>query len=134
MCSCKQKLSNQYYLGANMRQRSASPILLLALILVSCTSAQTPTDTPPTPTIDASTEPSEDAPMITKSQYEELNIGMTLTQVEEVLGGPGKEIMSSDAGGIVTTVHEWGSSQAGWAVTLTFQNGALTSKAQFGLE
>lgn len=73
----------------------------------------------------------------TMADFRRLHNGMTYLQAWDVLGGPG-ELTSENTlpdglgGQIRTELYTW--SGLGWSVILTFQNDALTSKSQFGLE
>jgi len=73
----------------------------------------------------------------TMSDFRRLRNGMTYLHAWDVLGGPG-ELTSENTlpdglgGELKTELYTW--SGLGWSVVLTFQNDALMSKSQFGLE
>lgn len=71
---------------------------------------------------------------VTLAQYEQVAQGMTLEEVEAVLG-KGEESSRVALEGIGETVnYTWYGEPFGSNMVLTFQDGKLTSKVQFGLE
>jgi hypothetical protein len=73
----------------------------------------------------------------TMADFRALRNGMTYLEAWDVLGGSG-ELTSENTfpdgmgGELKTELYTW--SGFGWSVMLTFQNNALMSKSQFGLE
>jgi hypothetical protein len=80
----------------------------------------------------ASPSATSSAPALSMSQYEAIKTGMSLKEVEAIVGSPGKETFSSEIGGIKTAAYIW---QGGASnLTVTFQGDRVTSKAQFNLQ
>lgn len=105
-------------------------ILPLAFLLMSC-------DTSPQDTPQANTQPTETAgtaeSRVTLSDYEAIQNGMSLAEVENLLGA-GRELSTVDIEGIETTrVVEWANPD-GTNMNVTFQGDLVIGKAQFGLE
>lgn len=73
-------------------------------------------------------------PQITLSKYNQLQDGMSYSQVVQILGKPGVEISSSSIGGYKTVMIQWDVDEFGANMNAMFQNGKLISKAQFGLK
>lgn len=69
---------------------------------------------------------------LTLQQYGQLQTGMSYERTVAILGRPGEEISSTDIGGIKTVMYQWKSAR-GANMNAMFQDGALISKAQFGL-
>jgi len=70
---------------------------------------------------------------VTKAMYDEIEPGMTYEQVVNILGFDGEERTTSELSGIRTTIYVW-QNRSGSNMHLTFQNGQLTLKAQYGLK
>ena len=60
--------------------------------------------------------------------YEDVQIGMDLAMVTAYLGASGREISTATEAGKTTAVHEW--SGTGGAISVTFVDGAVTSKGK----
>jgi hypothetical protein len=71
-------------------------------------------------------------PTMTKATYANVREGMTYEQVVAIVGPPGQELSSNEIGGFRTVMYQW---EAGFMANanMTFQNGKLVAKAQFGL-
>lgn len=70
-------------------------------------------------------------PTITIEKYNKLKIGMSYEKVRKIVGGYGTQL--SDAGSAQVYSYEGGGSTGANAV-LTFSDGELSAKAQYGLE
>lgn len=106
-------------------------LLALGLIAIAgCGSAPAPDTAPeaaePVPT--EATETKQEETTITKADYDAISEGMTLAEVEELIG-PGEEVSSTEFQGITTTVVQWTNDDFSNLV-LTVQNGEVVSKAQ----
>jgi hypothetical protein len=106
-------------------------IAAAALIsLVGCGFA--PTESEPAATTPAETEAEAVEPatetIVTMVDYEAITEGMTLAEVEELIG-PGEEMSSSEFEGITTSAVMWQNPDFSNLV-LTIQNGEVASKAQ----
>lgn len=60
--------------------------------------------------------------------YEDVQVGMDLVMVTAYLGSSGREISTATEAGRTTAVHEW--SGTGGAISVTFVDGAVTSKSK----
>ena len=73
-----------------------------------------------------------------KLNYEKFNkiqTGMTYQQVVDIIGEDGTVLSESEIANIKTTIYSWyGEGSIGANANVTFQNGKVTSKAQFGLK
>ena len=78
------------------------------------------------------------APTITLGEYNKIQIGMTLQEVVDIIGGIGEVLSDVDLGigdEYRTVMYMWeGEGIAGANANITFQGGKVTAKAQFGLE
>lgn len=71
---------------------------------------------------------------ITKAEYKRIKTGMSYSSVKYLIGGPGTCIASSSVSGYHTKIYSWkGSGSIGANANVTFQNGKVVSKAQYGL-
>ncbi|RWD28937.1 MAG: DUF3862 domain-containing protein [Mesorhizobium sp.] len=71
---------------------------------------------------------------VTKSQYNALRNGMSYQHAIRILGCEGEELSSSEFGGYETVMYMWDGNGFGGNMHAMFQNGAMVSKAQFGLK
>lgn len=70
--------------------------------------------------------------IVTKSEYDFLQAGMSYLQVIRIIGFRGEDLGQSELAGISTVMYAWKNSN-GSNMNAVFQDGALVSKAQFGL-
>jgi hypothetical protein len=70
---------------------------------------------------------------LTMENYRRIKMGMTRAQVEEILGGKGKQISSSSGGGLTFTVDQWEGKDYD-TIIVTFQNDKVQYMTQSGLE
>lgn len=68
-----------------------------------------------------------------KYAYDRVSTGLSLAQVEQVIGCKGEEIATSTFADVTTTMVSWRGHDLGASMNATFQNDALVGKAQFGL-
>lgn len=79
-------------------------------------------------------EPAND-PRISAGEFSEIESGMSQARVEGIIGGPGEILSENTIGGTRTVMIKWdGESGFGANANVMFQNDAMVSKAQFGLE
>jgi hypothetical protein len=74
----------------------------------------------------------EEHSAITKAKYDSIQTGMSYEQVQGIMGEPGEEMSRSEIGGYTTIMCVW-KNASGSNMNAMFQNGKLTTKAQFGL-
>jgi len=79
------------------------------------------------------------ANVVTMSEYNQIEYGMSYAQVVEIIGDPGEELSSNQMPGIrgytpsITTVMYMWKNGGGANMNAMFQNDKLVQKAQFGL-
>lgn len=72
---------------------------------------------------------------ISMEEFESLSTGITYEEAVAIIGGEGTLSSQVDVVGYDTKLYTWeGEGSFGANANATFQNGKLTSKAQFGLE
>jgi len=91
----------------------------------------TPESTPPLAENDKPA-PSSDL-NVTMANYNKLKVGMSRTDVEDILGGKSEEVSSISGGGHTYTVNSW-EGEDFRSIILTFDNDKLTTKTQAGLD
>ena len=68
-------------------------------------------------------------------KFNKIETGMTYAQVVEIIGEEGTVLSESEIANIKTTIYSWyGEGSIGANANITFQNGKVTAKAQFGLK
>lgn len=87
-----------------------------------------------TPSIVETVQPSNNESYITLEQFNSVKIGMTYDDVVILFGCEGELASESDFMGLKTSIYSWYGSNIGANAQLTFQNGELMSKSQFGLK
>lgn len=70
---------------------------------------------------------------LSKANYLRISEGMTYREVVAILGEPGEEMSRADIAGISTVMYGW-KRWNGANMNAMFQNDALVTKAQFGLD
>jgi hypothetical protein len=70
----------------------------------------------------------------TMAEFNQLQAGMTLQDVQKVIGSPGKLQSSSAAGGMQVDMYQWDGDKFGSQVMVQFQDGKVFTKSQFGLQ
>jgi hypothetical protein len=80
---------------------------------------------------DLASEQPEDL-KITLTEFEKINQGMTIEEVEAIIGEPGKLIANSKVGDVSGQVYSWKNSKGSNAI-IEFRNGKVVAKAQAGL-
>ncbi len=71
---------------------------------------------------------------VSAEAFNRVQAGMSLEEVQQILGAPGAVISRTDMAGFTALMVQWnGSGNLGANMNAMFQNGRLISKAQFGL-
>jgi hypothetical protein len=73
------------------------------------------------------------AATMTLAKFNAIQSGMTIDQVNKIVGGPGKLDSATDIAGHHTEIRMWTGQDVGANANVTVQDGAVISKAQFGL-
>ncbi len=71
-------------------------------------------------------------PVVTMTKYNQLDDGMSYSEVRSIIGAPGEEQTRSDIGGTTTVMYSW-MNPSGSNMNAMFQNDKLVMKAQFRL-
>jgi Domain of Unknown Function with PDB structure (DUF3862) len=74
-----------------------------------------------------------DTNRLTMTKYNAVKVGMTYDQVVKAVGKPDEELSRSNMADIQTVMYAWKNSD-GTNMHVTFQDGRVTLKAQFGLK
>lgn len=70
----------------------------------------------------------------TLSEFEEIRSGLTMAQVNLLLGRPGQEVTHLETPGTpITSLYTW-QNPDGSRINVTFQNGTVVAKTQSGLQ
>lgn len=68
-------------------------------------------------------------------KFNKIETGMTYQQVVDIIGEEGTVLSESEIANIKTIIYSWnGEGSIGANANITFQNGKVTAKAQFGLK
>ncbi|MFR7272463.1 hypothetical protein ACLVL5_06185 [Streptococcus pneumoniae] len=72
---------------------------------------------------------------ISMDEFNQIENGMSVSQVNKIIGGKGSLLSSAGSGAYATEIYTW-DGDAGWGANanVTFQNGKVMAKAQFGLD
>lgn len=86
------------------------------------------------PTEEVTEVPKNDEKM-TLEEYNKIQNGMSYDEVVSIVGSPGTDTATSGAGGFTIRMVSWeGNGMLGSNANVTFTNGTVSGKAQFGLE
>jgi hypothetical protein len=106
----------------------AGIIFFVVMFVVLVNVGDSPGSSPPLP----STVFHDFSPVVTMSEYSQVQNGMSYSQVANIIGDPGRETTRSEVAGFTTVGYSWQNSD-GSNMQAMFQNGALITKAQAGL-
>jgi len=126
-------------------------IVVVAILLIACLITVTcfgligmseKTSTAPAPSGETPVAPKTEAPApspepsraVTLANFGKVQTGMTYSEVSDIFGGPGELTAQSEFGGFKNEIYSWAPDKGFGSVTVTFMNGKVQSKAQFGLE
>lgn len=70
----------------------------------------------------------------TLEAFNRIENGMTYAQVVEIFGGEGSLVSETELMGMKVSIYSWNGSSAFSSCTVSFQNDAVNSKSQIGLE
>ncbi|MGN0077119.1 MAG: DUF3862 domain-containing protein [Parafannyhessea sp.] len=71
---------------------------------------------------------------ITMDQYNQVQTGMTYDQVKQVMGGDGELTSDTKVADHTSQIYMWSGKSVGANATITFMDGKVESKAQYGLD
>ena len=81
-----------------------------------------------------STPPPKPAVKLTKAAFEKIKIGMTLGEVEKMLGDEGMLVSTMDVNGRKTQIYKWSSDNFTSYIDVTMENGKVIEKKDKGLK
>lgn len=97
-------------------------LIFIVVLMTSCTTSQ-------------QTSASVNDNKMTLNEFNSLSTNMSYEDAVKIVGGEGVVISEVDMSGYKTTMYQWeGKGDAGANANVTFQNGKLISKAQYGLK
>ena len=73
-------------------------------------------------------------PQVTMANFNRIRTGMTYVQVVEILGEPSEQLSETEIAGQRSAMFQWNASNWMGNMNITFSNGTVMAKAQFGLE
>lgn len=110
-------------------------IIVLVALIGSCASGagnKSDNSNSSSSTASQGAQQEKDSTKIDADKFAKIENGMTYDEVVSIIGSEGSEQSTNEIGGVKTTMYEWESD--GWGVpTITFQNGKVTNKTQFGV-
>lgn len=71
---------------------------------------------------------------VTLEKFNAVETGMTYEQVVELFGGEGELLSETELAGITMAIYTWNGNTLLSTCQVTFENGAVSSKSQYGLE
>ena len=71
--------------------------------------------------------------IVTKKLYDQIAAGMSYEEIAALIGHPGEEQLSTEAGGVTTKTFVWYNQPPASFITVTFQNGKYLGKSQVNL-
>ena len=80
------------------------------------------------------TAPDTGKPVATLEKFNQVKKGMTLAEVEKIMGGPGMQITEGSSGDIKVATYGWYGTDLTTAMTVSFLNGAVSAAGQSGLK
>lgn len=110
-------------------------IVILALIIIGAVAGggDKKEETTQTATSTTTTSSAESKQGLTEEKYNSIDSGMTYDEVVALIGEDGTNISETEIGGVKTSVYEWKSSESFGNATITFSDGKVVNKAQFGV-
>lgn len=71
---------------------------------------------------------------VTAEQYDKVQTGMTYDEVKKIMGGDGESLSETEIAGQTAEMYTWSGGSLGSNCTISFTNGEVSAKSQFGLE
>lgn len=119
-------------------------LLIACLITVACLgligmsgekSTAPSVETPVSPSTEAPvTEAPQPSGGVTLANFNKIQTGMKYEEVASIFGDPGELTAQSEFGGFKSEIYSWDAEKGFGSASVTFMNGEVQSKAQFGLE
>lgn len=109
-------------------------IIAIGVIAAIANPAPTPSNNVKADQPKETPKPESDPSEITMEEFNKIQNGLTLKQVEEIIGGKGEMQSSAGDGQFKSELYMWKGNTIGANANVTFQDGKVMAKAQFGLE
>lgn len=103
--------------------------MFVALIVIIGITSSVNSDGPRPSTHETSVNSAE----ITTQEFERITPGLTLVQVQEIVGSPGELVSESTVGDYHSVTISWKGASLGSNAVVIFDGDTVTSKAQLGL-
>lgn len=71
---------------------------------------------------------------ITSEMYDKVKTGMTYDEVKEIFGGDGSSVSETEIAGVKSEIYSWSGDSLGANCTISFSDGKVASKSQYGLK
>jgi len=98
--------------------------LILVIVMVSATAAL----------VNGASVGSGDDSKITMAEFSRIQNGMSMSEVREIVGGPGELTVDSNVAGMTGQILTFHGDPFGSNANVQFQNGEVIMKSQFGLK
>jgi hypothetical protein len=125
------------------RSDRSTPLLVVSLIIISLglmlgtfvrlIVGQSPSSNPSPSLTSTPVNPPSDNDIINLNKFNQIQNGMTLSQVQKLVGNAGKLLGSSTVANVVGKVYWWQNPQGSNAL-VEFRNDKVVSKSQAGLQ
>jgi outer membrane protein assembly factor BamE (lipoprotein component of BamABCDE complex) len=76
----------------------------------------------------------QSAAKATMDKYNQVQTGMTYDQVKDIMGGDGELQSDTKISGHTSQLYNWTGESVGSSASITFTDGSVSSKAQYGLD
>jgi hypothetical protein len=74
------------------------------------------------------------APLLTKTNFGRIKVGMSLTEAEKIMGDQGMLVSTMDVNGRKTQIYKWSNDDYTRSVDVTVENGKIIEKKDKGLK
>jgi hypothetical protein len=81
----------------------------------------------------AATPSAEEKPLVTAEKFDTITDGMTLEKVNDIFGMEGDLKSTTNMAGYKTEMRQWANGDDGGRVLVTFRDGRVISRVQYGL-
>lgn len=105
-------------------------VVLSILVCAGAGDRRADDPTPPTPSPGRASRTAA----VTLAEYDAVKVGMSLAEVERVIGARGVEQSRNEIAGVETVLVEWRNGDGLSAMNAIFQGGELVQKSQVGLK
>ena len=82
---------------------------------------------------ESTSSPAKEVTGLTEEKYDSIQTGMTYDEVVAIIGEDGENIFETEIGCVKTVIYKWEASESWGNATITFSDGKVVNKAQFGV-